>query len=209
MRIIIFAITFFVLVNNVNSQDIANTYKNQIGVSSNIKFLSDFEGETKTIFIQIPHETVNVKLSPHVVSAFNLSIVYNRYISRKFQLISGIRYSEFIIHDQFKPLDTYEKEKLFTIAIPISLREILKKDYFVELGTILDFDMNRSLHSFTEVQNGFGFAASVGKIFKIKRISIEIGPDLEIHSVIPFRSNPYSQKLLITSVHLGGMYNLK
>ena len=209
MRITTFLIILFVLANKLKSQDITNNYKNQIGISSNINFLSYFQGETKTIFIEMPHERVKVNLSPHVISNYNLIIVYNRYISRNFKLVTGIRYSEFIIHDQFKPLESYEKEKLITITIPVFLREIFKRDFFVDLGTILDFDLKRSLHSFTEVQNGFGFAISVGKIFKIRRVSVEISPDLEIHSVIPFRSDLYSQKLVIAGIHLGLLYSLK
>lgn len=149
----------------LQSQDSIEKHKNQVGISSNINinFLSSIQGHNKIVFIVIPGGMQKVNVIPGVKRAYNLNITYHRYLSEKFKLLTGFGYSEYSISSQLSPFETYWKEKLKTITVPILLRKVFKRDLFLDFGPIIEFDLKESYHPFTDVQDGFGLELAGGK----------------------------------------------
>jgi hypothetical protein len=120
----------------LQSQDTIEKYKNQIGISSNINFLSSIQGHNNIVFVEVSGGIQEVNVVPDVRRAYNLSITYHRYLSEKFKLLTGFGYSEYSITNQLSPFEAYWKEKLKTITVPVLLRKVLKRDFFLDFGTI-------------------------------------------------------------------------
>ena len=138
-----------------------------------------------------------------------VNITYHRYLSEKFKLLTGFGYSEYSISSQLSPFETYWKEKLKTITVPILLRKVFKRDLFLDFGPIIEFDLKESYHPFTDVQDGFGLELAGGKEFRINKFTIEIYPNLEYHSILPLKLDLSKQKLLTAGIHLNLLYGFK
>ena len=103
----------------------------------------------------------------------------------------------------FDPNPNNEASETFeTFNVPIILKHNLKNSYFLAAGTIIDIGLpRRSL--FTDTQTGFGLSMGGGKEFKVKNFIIDITPNLEIHSVVPFSSVSGQQRLTVLGLRIG------
>jgi len=95
-----------------------------------------------------------------------------------------------------KPTGTFE-----TFNIPINIKSLLKNNYFLSYGTIIDIGLPGN-SSFTDTQTGFGLNFGAGKEFQILNFLFDITPNMEIHPVLPFSSVAKQQRLLVFGLRL-------
>ena len=100
-------------------------------------------------------------------------------------------------------------EEFKNITIPILFNCHSSRNYFLSLGPLFDFDLPRnSTFELTDSQSGLGFCLAGGKEFMIHKFSIDIAPNLEIHSLVPFKTIEYQQRLLVLGLKIGFNFNL-
>jgi hypothetical protein len=106
-------------------------------------------------------------------------------------------------------LDDYITETLKTISIPVLLKKYYPGNYFIRFGSMIEFGLPRKGEfMITDAQTGFGLSVGVGKEILIKKFSFDISPNLDLHSVIPFSSHLFQQKLIVFGLKIGLNYNL-
>lgn len=178
----------------------SNAPKNVIGFFSNIGICQPIgaKGTTNT-------------LTFHGKEAYSIGLKYQRSISEKFSLETGISYSKYstLIHfvdDGFSG-DIYDN--LSTISIPVLLRRYSPKDFFFRFGSMIEFGLSRKgEYGITDAQTGFGISIGAGKEFVLNKFSLDIAPNLDIHSIIPFSSHLFQQKLFVLGLKIGISYSL-
>jgi hypothetical protein len=166
--------------------------KNTIGIYSNI-------GICQPLRFTTMHDNV----TPHGKETYSFGLKYLRSLSNKFGLEMSLCYSKYnirnhLIIDTPLPINESLAESFRTITIPILLRRYYPKNYFISFGTLIDFGLSRKgNYLITDTQTGFGLIACGGKEFRINKYSLDIGPNTEIHSLIPFSSKKNQQRLFV------------
>jgi hypothetical protein len=137
--------------------------------------------------------------------SYTAGVKFSRLLSSRNKIEVGACYSVHKVAFTFafdpdpkrKPSETFE-----TFNIPIILKDYLKNNLFLSAGTIIDIGLPR--HSlFTDTQTGFGLSIGVGKEFYVKNFIIDISPNLEIHSLVPFSSVSGQQRLTVLGLRIG------
>ena len=137
--------------------------------------------------------------------SYTAGIKFSRFISSKEKIEVGACYSVHKVAFTFsfdpnpgrKPSETFE-----TFNIPIILKSYFKKNYFLSTGTIIDIGLPRN-SLFTDTQTGLGLSFGFGKDISIKNFILDITPNLEIHSLVPFSSVSGQQRLLVLGLRIG------
>ena len=94
--------------------------------------------------------------------------------------------------------------KLF--SIPVTLKMDFMKYLFVNGGCLLDLDTSPSRP--IDNQTGLGVILGVGIQYDFKfGGTIFANPYLKCHSLVPFFSDRYHQRLLESGIRIGFMYN--
>jgi len=65
----------------------------------------------------------------------------------------------------------------------------------------VDFDLTRK--SWIDSQNGLGLTLGAGKEFMVRDYIIDLVPNIQIHSVIPFNSVKEQQRLMVVGLKIG------
>jgi len=132
-------------------------------------------------------------------------------IFQQFSVEIGAGYSihkcKFELSPPIYPSSKIYSETLKTFFIPLTAYRYLKRDLFLSFGTLADFELPRR-SSWIDSQNGLGFSVGAGKKFVVRNFEIDISPDIEIHSAIPFHSVKYQQRLLVFNLKAGLGFNL-
>ncbi len=167
-----------------------------IGINRVIRFQNDFRDEA----------------TYHGKTAFSYGINYFRSISPNIRLNLGVYYSSYRISFGY-PISLFPEgpsflETLNIISVPILFNAYSNKNYFLSFGPLIDFTLPRKSR-WTDAQNGIGFSLGVGKEFLIKNFSLDISPNVEIHSILPFSLVHYQQRLLVFGLKLGLNFNLE
>ncbi len=191
----------------------AQTYSQDLGSPVDFKRYNVF-GIYYNIGICEPlgYQSQTAIVSSHGKSAFSYGFKYLRPISQKLKLEAGICYSKYIIVDHLvlePSLDDYLTESLRTMSIPVLLKKYYQKNYFLSLGTLIEFGLSRKNgYLITDTQTGFGLSIGAGKEISINNLSFEIAPKLDLHSIIPFSSHLFQQKLLVLGLKIGLNYKI-
>ena len=139
--------------------------------------------------------------------AFSLGLKYLKPISQKLKLETGICYSKHTIvnHLVLEPdLNDNLTESLRTISIPVLLKRYYPKNYFISLGTMIDFTLSRAGGwAITDPQSGLGLILGAGKEILIDKFSIDIEPNLAIHSLTPSHNLKNRQRLFFLGLNIG------
>ena len=132
--------------------------------------------------------------------SYSLGIKLSRLISQNSKIELAACYSINRIAYEFPKIVNPDGEVyLETIEIfnvPIIYKRYLNNNYFVSFGTIIDIGLPRN-SLWTDTQTGFGLIAGAGKEFSMRDFTLDISPSMELHSVLPFSSVEYQQRLLV------------
>ena len=99
------------------------------------------------------------------------------------------RYSWHKIGFELSP-PIYEEKKIYTetfelISIPVTFKRYLNDNFFISAGTIIDFAYNGEPER-VDPQSGFGLTLGAGREYRIHNFVIDLAPEVELHSVVPF-----------------------
>ena len=171
--------------------------KSMLGISSNIGF--NRVARFQTVFGDM--STYDGK------AALSFGINYFRSLSPKIKIQFGLYYSNFKVKFGFPTMLFPEglslMETLQTITVPILFDAYSKKNFFASFGPLIDFNLPRGRSKFTDTQDGLGFSLAAGKEFRIKKLTLDLSPNIEIHSLFPFSSVPGQQRLFVYALKLG------
>lgn len=156
--------------------------------------------------IRLTRKYVTDDVGPfHSNLSWTIGLSFSRMLSEKLYLEIAPGYSLHRVGFELSP-PIYSESKVYyetlnILSIPLTVYRYFKSDFFLNLGTIVDFDLTRK--SWIDSQNGLGLNLGAGKEFQVKSFVFDIAPNLEIHSVIPFNSVNDQQRLLVFGLKLG------
>ena len=133
----------------------SNDPKNVIGVFSNSGICQPLgaKGTTSTFTF-------------HGKEAYSIGLKYQRPISERFSLETGISYSKYSIRIHFVDdgISDNLNDHLRTISIPVLLKRYSPKDFFFRFGSMIEFGLSRKgEYAITDAQTGFGISIGAGK----------------------------------------------
>ncbi len=143
------------------------------------------------------------------------NLTYGFFYQRKFNenlaLETGLGYENNtikVIPEYFPDilLPTYEI-KIKIINIPVFVKYTFFRYFFINAGTMLDFEINRDKYQNTDDQSGIGFGGGIGGQYTFHNFTLSINPFLKYHAVIPFHKEQHQQHLTETGFKFGIGYN--
>ena len=144
--------------------------------------------------------------SYHGRGSYTLGVKFSRFLSQSNKIEVGACYSVHKLAINFlldpSPPDRLPTETFETFNIPIILKHYLKSNYSLSIGTVIDIGLPRN-SLFTDTQTGFGLSIGGCRDFTISNFILDITPNLEIHSVIPFSSVSGQQRLMVLGLRIG------
>ncbi len=190
---------FFVLIHgSVYSQDSGYNSNIMIGVFTNV-------GINQPIRFQKVSNASDSRVY-HGNGSYSAGVKFSKSFSSKYKLELGAVYSVhkvgFEDPEYMPPTGIVYHETFETFNIPIILKTYLKNNYFLSIGTLIDIGLPRN-SLWTDTQTGFGLNFGGGKDFLIKNFILDITPNLEIHSVVPFSSVSGQQRLVVFGIRVG------
>jgi len=142
---------------------------------------------------------------------FGLS--YQRMLNDHFSFETGLEYSRnsIKITPEYFPethmyISSIAEERIVDIkmfTIPVYARYTFFKYFFVNAGTLLDFEFGRDDEQSTDEQSGIGFGAGIGGQYTFHNFTFYINPMLRYHAVIPFHKENYQQHLTEAGIKFG------
>jgi len=136
----------------------------------------------------------------HGEISYSLGVKFSRFLSQNSKIELAACYSVNKMAFEFpkivNPKGEVYLETIKIFNIPIIYKRYLNKRYFLSFGTIIDIGLPRN-SLFTDTQTGFGLIAGAGKEFSMRDFTLDISPNIELHSVLPFSSVGYQQRLLV------------
>jgi hypothetical protein len=142
----------------------------------------------------------------HGSGSYSAGVKFSKYLSQKYKIELGAVYSTHKVGFEDPEIVSTSgivyHETFQTFNIPITLKDYFKNNYFLSAGTIIDIGLpRRSL--FIDTQTGFGLSFGAGKEFAVSNFILDITPNIEMHSVIPFSSVSGQQRLMVFGIRLG------
>jgi hypothetical protein len=204
MKKAIFSLAFCSIVLATYAQDSDFNRSFRIGISTSLGINQP---------IRFEKSYVNATFHGKMTSSFNLD--FTKFLANKNAIKVGILYSKSFVEVKFiaqggMPPVSPHTESFKIISIPISYNFYFPKLYYIGIGTILDFeipDLNEMI--ITDRQSGFGLTLEAGKELRIKRVTINISPSLQLHSFAPIQTSTAQQRLFVAALNIGINYNLK
>lgn len=138
-------------------------------------------------------------------------ITYLRTLNPVIDLETGLEYSihRIIVTPNVPPLTeiTPYTARPSMVIIPITLRYYLGKYFFINGGPI--FSIDASLKTIVHNQNGLGAMAGAGLQYTFNfEGTVFINPYFKAHTLLPFSSKLYYQRLLEAGIRVGFVYPL-
>jgi hypothetical protein len=144
--------------------------------------------------------------------SYSVGVKFSKALSTKRKIEIGAVYSVhkvgykdpevFILSDGRIYHETFE-----TLSIPINFKYYLKNNSFLNFGPMIDIGLPRNSPYMalpaTDTQTGFGFSIGAGKDFNLSNFILDITPNFEIHSVVPFSAVAGQQRLLVFGIRIG------
>lgn len=190
---------FFVLLSStVLSQDKDFEKNIMIGVYTNVGINQP---------IRLTRKYVTEDVGPfHGNYSWSAGLKFSGKLSQNMRIEFAAGYSMhkagFELSPPIYPESKIYPETIKTYNLPVTLYRYLNKNFFMSIGTIIDFEIPRESF-WIDSQNGIGFSVGAGKEFQLRNFVIDLAPNLELHSVIPFDGIKYQQRLLVFGLKLG------
>lgn len=138
--------------------------------------------------------------------SYTMGVTFSRSVTEKIKINLGACYTVHkVAFDWTAEINTDNRmatETFDVFNIPIMFNRYFKKQYYCSFGTVIDFQFPRR-PSFVDTQTGFGLSFGAGKEFSISNFILDITPNIEIHSVIPFSSVENQQRLVVFGLRIG------
>jgi len=99
---------------------------------------------------------------------------------------------------------TGQIDKISIISFNFSSIYKLKKDFYLSLNPMVNFQLNYNSDLMTDKQSGIGLSFSCGKYFKLnEKLRLNIEPKLWIHNIVPFNAESLPLRLTTLGLNLG------
>lgn len=141
-----------------------------------------------------------------------LGISYVSVLNKWLEVETGIEYSRhnIIIEPNLPPyIDAFPRKASFSfINIPVTLRANFLKYFFVNGGLIIDVDASTN----SPIDNQTGIGVLLGLSIKYDfdfGISAFVNPYSKMHSLIPFQTEKYHQRILENGIRIGFTYDIR
>ncbi len=157
--------------------------------------------------IRLTRKYVTEDVGPfHGGFSWSAGLKFSGMVSQKMRLEFAACYSVhevgFELSPPLYPESEIYPETIKTYNLPVTLYCYLTNNFFIGAGAIIDLELNRNSY-WIDSQNGIGFSVGAGKEFHIKSFVIDLAPNLELHTLIPFNGVEYQQRLLVFGLKLG------
>jgi hypothetical protein len=101
-----------------------------------------------------------------------------------------------------------EKVELLSLRLRSVLN--LKKDFYVSLSPIIDYQIRREIGQHIDNQSGLGLAFGIGKNIKLSEsLALNIEPALWIHNIVPFNKENLPFRLTVAGLNFGLIFGHK
>jgi hypothetical protein len=184
----------------------------QINVISEKKITKNIIGIYSNIGICQPvrfHHIIS-DVSSHGKESFSIGLKYLKPLTEMYRFEVDFRYSKYYIENKLLdyPIPGKISESFKIITIPVIFQKYYPKNYFISLGSIFDFGLSRNgSYIITDTQSGIGLSLGAGKEILIQKFSIDIAPNIEIHSLLPFHAQKDQQRLIFLALNIGFNYH--
>lgn len=143
---------------------------------------------------------------------YTIGMTYLYPLNKWLEAETGIEYSKhsFIIQPNLPPNEdnSARKGNLSLVNIPVTLRANFLKYFFINGGLFIDIDGSTN----SPIDNQTGIGALVGLSLKYNfdnGISVFVNPYTKLHSLLPFQTEQYPQRILENGVRIGLTYDLR
>jgi len=194
----IFLVIFVILCSAGNAQD--------EGFDRNIR-IGAYASAGMNQPIRLIRKYVTEDVGPfHGEESWSAGLKFSGMISQNMRIEFAAGYSVHKAGFELSP-PVYPESKIYpetirTYNLPVTLYRYLTRNFFIRAGTIIDFELDRRSY-WIDSQNGIGFTAGAGTELHAGNFFIDIAPNLELHSLIPFNEVMYQQRLLVFELKLG------
>lgn len=144
-----------------------------------------------------------------LASVTNVGFIYLHPANANLELETGINYTLFKMsaNPELLPAETASTSALSMINIPLGVRASAGKYFFVNGGVLLDFELNNS--GPYSKQSGLGAYGGLGaKAEHSSDWGVFLGPEIRLHSLIPFNSWKNHQRTFDWGVKFGVTHRL-
>jgi len=96
--------------------------------------------------------------------------------------------------------------------LSLRLRSVLnlKKDFYVSLAPIIDYQIRRGIGQHIDNQSGLGLAFGIGNNIKLNEsLALNIEPTLWIHNIVPFNDENLPFRLTVAGLNFGLIFGHK
>jgi hypothetical protein len=157
--------------------------------------------------IRLTRKYVTEDVGPfHGGFSWSAGLKFSGMVSQKMRIEFGAGYSVhnagFELSPPIYPESKTYPETIKAYNIPVTLYRLLNNSFFFSAGVIIDLEQDRKSY-WIDSQNGIGFSVGAGKEFHTESFVIDLAPNLELHTLIPFNGVEYQQRLLVFGLKLG------
>jgi len=140
-----------------------------------------------------------------------IGVNYQRNLIKNLAFETGLEYSknDIEIIPEFFPNSglTPYRHMIEIISIPMYANYKFLKYFFINGGTILDFEINREKFDPTDNQSGIGLGVGFGMKYSIGNLQLFVNPFYTKHAIIPFERKKYPQRIDNTGLKFGIGYS--
>jgi hypothetical protein len=157
--------------------------------------------------IRLTRKYVTEDVGPfHGNESVSMGLTFSRMITQKLRLEIATGYSihkcGFELSPPIYPESKIYPETIKTFTLSASVYKYFRRNFFINFGPGVDLEVPRKSY-WIDSQNGFGFNLSVGKEFVVRNFEIDLSPNLEMHSILPFHSVKGQQRLFVLGLKAG------
>jgi len=157
--------------------------------------------------IRLTRKYVTEDIGPfHGKQSVSMGLTFSKKITQILRLEIGTGYSihkcGFELSPPIYPESKIYPETIKTFTLFVSVYKYFRRNYYLNFGTGVDFEVPRKSY-WIDSQNGFGFNLSGGKEFVVRDSEINLSPNLEIHSVLPFHTVKGQQRMIVFGLKAG------
>ena len=161
--------------------------------------------------VRLTTKYITEETSPwHGYESWSAGVRFSGMLSAHYRIEIAACYSGNKIGFELSP-PIYTEKKIYietfeTVSIPVTLKRYLQNNFFFSAGTIIDFAVEDKPVRL-DTQSGFGLTIGAGREFRNRWITLELAPEIQLHSVVPFTEEIYQQRLLVAVLRIGFSYN--
>ena len=124
------------------------------------------------------------------------------------KLVSGLDYGRHNLTLISAPLPEQRRTdaRIRTLSLPAEMQWRIGKWFFIQGGPAVDVQLENI--GWADHQDGIGFSAGIGGNYTSGNWLVFLMPSVKQYALIPFRKEPYHQRLMTAGVAMGIGYKL-